>query len=161
MTGSPSIRRSRVRSSTTRTTSAQPPNAFIGKTVRPSDSDLATALGAAKLLWDRVIAELAADLGVAIQEWRSYSPKMGWALRLKRGKRTIVWLAPHAGSFQVLFILGDRAVSAVRQGGVPARVLQLLDEAPRYPEGTGLRLRIRTARDLRPVKQLAAIKLQN
>jgi hypothetical protein len=141
--------------------SAQATNAFIDKAARPSDADLGRALGRAKPAWDRLVAELGSEHGVTVQEWRSYSAKSGWALRLKRGKRTIVWLAPCPGSFQVVFIFGDRAVSAVRKAGMAARVLRMLDEAPRYPEGTGLRLQIKAARDIALIKKLAALKIQN
>jgi hypothetical protein len=136
-------------------------NAFIGRTSRPSDADLESVLGGAKPLWDHLIADLAAEHQVTIQEWRSYSVKSGWALRLKRGKRTIVWLAPCAGSFQVAFIFGDRAVLAARESGLSDRVVRMLDAAPRYPEGTALRLQIKSARDLAVVKKLALLKLEN
>ena len=33
--------------------------------------------------------------------------------------------------------------------------LKLLDEAPRYPEGTGLRLMVKTAKDLAAIRKLA------
>lgn len=138
----------------------RPLNAFIGQTTQPSDTDLGAALGPAKPVWDRLVADLATD-GVTGLEWRSYSPKAGWALKLKRGKRTIVWLAPLAGSFEVLFLLGDRAVAAAREVELPARILKALDKAARYPEGTGLRLRMRTARDIPVIRRLAAIKLQH
>jgi len=78
-----------------------------------------------------------------------------------RGKRTVVWLVPYAGCFQVAFIFGEKALTAIRQSTLPARVLRMLDEAPTYPEGTGLRLEIRTAKDIAVVKTLAAIKLQH
>jgi hypothetical protein len=37
----------------------------------------------------------------------------------------------------------------------------MLDEAPKYPEGTGLRFQIKAVRDIAVVKKLAAIKLQH
>jgi hypothetical protein len=137
------------------------PNAFIGRTETPTDADLAGALGVTKPLWDGLIAGMAERHGVAIQEWRSYSPKHGWALRLKRAKRTILWMAPFEGSFEVLFILGERAVQAARQSGLSARLLRILDEAPRYPEGTGVRLHIKGPRDIPAVSKLAVVKLEN
>ena len=36
-----------------------------------------------------------------------------------------------------------------------------LDAAPKYPEGTGVRLRVRAIRDVAALKKLAAIKLAN
>ena len=141
--------------------SAPAGNAFLGKTTRPSDSDLAKALGRTKPRWDQLVSELASEHGVATREWKSYVAKSGWSLRLTRGKRTIVWLVPYAGGFQVAFIFGEKAVTAIRQSAVPARVLKMLDEAPKYPEGTGLRFQVTTVKDVAVVKKLAAIKLQH
>ena len=141
--------------------SVQAPNAFIGWNTQPADADLAKALGAAKMVWDGLIADLAAQHDVTIQEWTCYSPKSGWALRLKRGKRTIVWLGPCEGCFRVSFILGDKAMVAARRSGLSARALQALDQAEKYPEGTGVRLVIKGPRDVPTVKKLAVVKLEN
>jgi hypothetical protein len=140
--------------------SAPGPNPFVGQTTRPTDDELEKVLGRAKPLWDQLVAELASEHDVTNREWKSYSPKNGWSLRLIRGKRTIAWLVPSAGAFQVLFILGEKALTAIRQTAFPARVLRMLDDAPKYPEGTGLRFEIETAHDIAAVKKLAAIKLQ-
>lgn len=137
------------------------PNAFIGKSKKPTDDALVVALGPSKKLWDQLVSELADELGADIQEWNSYSPKAGWSLRVKQKKRMIVWLAPCLGCFRVAFILGDKAVKAARQSKLPKQVLKVLDEAPRYPEGTGVRLTVKAAGDLAAIHELAAIKLKN
>lgn len=141
--------------------SAPPPNAFLGKTARPSDADLEKALGRAKPLWDQLVAELASEHDVTTREWKSYGAKSGWSLRLLRGKRTIVWLVPSAGSFEVAFVFGEKAVAAIRESGMPAPVLRMLDGAPKYPEGTGLRFQVKAGKDIAVVKKLAAAKLQH
>jgi hypothetical protein len=138
-----------------------PPNAFAGRTEMPGDADLAKALGPVKVLWDGLLAHLAVEHGVSIQEWTSYSSKAGWSLRLKRGKRTIVWMSPCDRCFRVAFILGDKAVLAAHQSGLSASVLRALEEAQRYPEGTGVRLLVQRAKDIPAVKKLAIVKLQH
>ena len=137
------------------------PNAFVGRKEKPSSQDLTIALGPAAEIWDRVITGLANNYGVADQEWLSYSPKYGWSLKLKLKKRTILYLGPCAGCFRVSFVLGDRAVAAARESKLSASVLKSLQEAPRYAEGTGLRLVVRCTRDIPSVMKLAAIKLAN
>jgi hypothetical protein len=137
------------------------PNAFIGKTEAPKDADVAGALGTTKVLWDELTSGMAAQCGVTIQEWNSYSVKAGWALRLKKGKRTILWMSPCAGYFQVTYILGGKAMKAVRDSGPSARLLRIIDQAVKYPEGWGIRLPIKGAKDLPVIYQLAAFKLAN
>jgi hypothetical protein len=136
------------------------PNAFIGKTTQPTPKELSAALGSSVELWDQLVDWLA-EQGAATQEWNSYSPKAGWALRLKHKKRNIIYLAPCVGCFRVALILGDKAVAAARQGDLSKSTLKLLDEAPRYPEGTGLRLIVKAAKDLAAIRKLALIKLAN
>ena len=137
------------------------PNAFIGKPEPPADADLATVLGPAKPVWDSLLDAIAEQHGVNVQEWKSYSSKAGWSLRLSRAKRTIVWLSPCEGCFRVAFIFGDRALQAVRALKLSAQAARALDEAVRYPEGTGVRLLVKAAKDLPSVLKLAVAKLQN
>ena len=137
------------------------PNAFIGRTKAPSDADLVAALGAVKQLWDEIVVGMAQDLGLTGSEWKSYGAKHGWALQLRRGKRNIVHLAPCEGSIRVLFILGERAVAAARAARLGARAGKLIDDAPRYPEGTGIRLEVSRPRQIPLVRKLARIKLDN
>lgn len=118
-------------------------------------------MGAAKPVWDALVADLAVEYDVAIQEWNCYSLKAGWSLRLKRGKRTILWMAPCAGCFRVAVILGDKAVAAARQGGLSQRVLRMIDSAQRFPEGMAVRVHITSTKEIPTLKKLAEIKLQN
>ena len=136
------------------------PNAFIGKTAPPTQNEIDTALGATADVWNQLLHWFA-EQGVADQEWKSSSPKYGWSLRLKLKKRTIVYLAPCEGCFRAAFVLGDRAVAAARQSDLSKTTLKLLDEAPRYAEGTGVRLIVKATKDLASVRKLAAIKLAN
>jgi len=135
-------------------------NAFIGKTKAPTEAELAAALGSTAALWKQLV-DWMAEQGVGESEWNSYSPKAGWALKLKQKKRTIVYLGPCDGCFRVAFILGDRAVAAARKSDLSKSTLKLIDEAPRYAEGTGVRLMVKAAKELAAIKKLALIKIAN
>jgi hypothetical protein len=137
------------------------PNAFAGQASVPTKADLAAALGRTKPVWDKLIATLAEECGVTTTEWRCYSVKTGWSLRLKRGKRTIVWFSPCPACFRVTFILGAKALQAARESGLSAAGLQALDRAVKYPEGTGVRVLIKSAKDAGVVKKLALAKIEN
>ncbi len=137
------------------------PNAFIGKAKQPTDEELTAALGPARPTWDQMLADLAREHGADVQEWNSYSLKAGWSLRVKRKERTLVWLGPREGSFIAAFILGDKAMRAARAGKLPQRIVKIMNEAPKYPEGTGIRIPVKTPKDLAAVKKLAAIKIEN
>ena len=120
----------------------------------PSASELTAALGKTKNLWDAVLAEFSTT-----QEWKRYSNKAPWSLRVLRGKRTILWLSPREGFFQAAIILGDKAIAAAKSGKPSQRLCKLIEEAPRYTEGAGLRIEVKTARDLALVRKLVAVKI--
>ncbi|HWR15614.1 MAG TPA: DUF3788 domain-containing protein [Terriglobales bacterium] len=137
------------------------PNAFVGRKDKPTPTEVTTALGSSAAAWEELTAWLAERHHVDIQEWKSYSPKYGWSAQLKLKKRTILHVSPCSGCFRVMFILGDRAVTAAKNSKLSKKLAELLAKAPRYPEGTGIRLDVKSTKDLAPVRKLAEIKLQN
>jgi len=136
------------------------PNAFVGKTQQPNEEEVKAALGSSAEVWKQLVDWLA-EQGVTGQEWKSSGVKYGWSLRLKVKKRNIVYLGPCNGCFRVAFVLGDRAVEAARSCGLSKSALQALDEATRYPEGTGIRLMVNSAKDLATIKKLTLVKMAN
>lgn len=136
-------------------------NAFVGKQQQPTDADLTATLGPARLAWDRLLSELTQQHGVDVHEWKSYGTKGGWSLRVLRKKRTVVWLSPSPGCFTVLFILGEKAMHAARETKLPLRIVRAMNEAPKYPEGTGVRLIVKSPSEIGSLVKLAAIKLAN
>ncbi len=137
------------------------PNAFINQVEQPTAAQVALALGATAKLWDELVNSLTKELGVTLQEWHRTSPKYGWALRLNVKKRRIVYLNPCSGCFRVAFVLGDKAVAAARKCGLPASLLEAIDQGPRYPEGTAVRLVVKIRADLAGIRELALVKLAN
>jgi hypothetical protein len=135
-------------------------NAFIGRPEQPSPEEISAALGPTASLWNELVEWMESSLGAGTQEWKGVCvKKCGWSLTLKLKKRTIVYLGPCIGCFRVAFALGDKAVAAAKHAKLPKKILQALAEAPRYPEGTGLRLVVNKAADLDAIRKLAEIKL--
>ena len=118
----------------------QQPNAFIGHMEQPTEAEVTLVLGSTANLWNKLVDSLSTELGVTSQEWHRSSPKLGWALRLLVKKRRIIYLGPCSGCFRVALILGDRAVAAAKEAGLPAALARTIEEGTRYPEGTAVRL---------------------
>jgi hypothetical protein len=138
------------------------PNAFIGKKEQPSAAELSAALGPSESVWAALIQQMTSDAGSLTQEWNGVCVnKYGWSLRLKQKSRNIVHLSPCSGCFRVAFALGQKAVDAAHQAHLPKAVDKALAEAPRYPEGTGLRLLVKRNADLPAIRKLAQIKIAN
>ena len=136
-------------------------NAFAGQSRHPTESDLAKVLGNSHGLWRDLVADLRRDLKLDGGEWNSYSVKSGWSFRLQKKKRNLVHLGPRTGWFLASFILGKKAIAAAHKEKLPVRILKVLDEAKRYPEGTAVRIEVHGASDVRVVKTLAKLKFEN
>lgn len=134
-------------------------SAFADRAQPPAEPALAGVLGAAWPLWTDLLARLRADLPDLAQEWRYGGKTVGWGLRVTQGTRAVLSLIPGEGSFLASLALGERAVLAARERGLPDGVLAVVDAAPRYAEGRGVRLPVSTAEDVAAALELVAAKL--
>jgi hypothetical protein len=133
-------------------------SAFDDKSSPPSDDALREVLGKAHDAWQALFEELTATLGLR-PEWGYTSTSSGWSLRIKRETRVIFYLTPSRGAFLASTALGEKAVRAAHELPLPDRFLAVVDAAPKYAEGRGVRLEIRNRRDVKPLIALAGIKL--
>lgn len=138
-----------------------PENPFAGQAKKPTEKGLATILGPSLPVWNELIEDLQRDLNIDTADWHSAGMKYGWSLRLQLKKRNIVYLGPRNGWFLAAFALGDKAIAGCRNANLPSRVLKTISEAKRYPEGTAVRIEVRTPEDAAVVKALAKIKIEN
>jgi hypothetical protein len=137
-------------------------NAFIGRARVPTEADVTAVLGRkSHALWTLLSTEVKRDLGINREEWKSYSKKAGWSLRLGRKTRNLVYLVPETGKFSAALVLGQKAVMAAREARLPSCVRDAIANAKRYPEGSAVRIAVRNRRDVEAVETLARIKLEN
>lgn len=131
-------------------------SAFDDKAHPPARDQVAAVLGQARAAWDALRTDRA--LEVLREEWGFTSKAAGWGLRLRDDKRVIVYMTPHPGRFLASFALGEKAVSAAHGVGTPKALLDAIEAAPRYGEGRGFRVEVRSAKDARAIAALAGIK---
>ena len=132
-----------------------------GAVTAPGKRELAGLLGKAGTLWATLHADLCSQFGPLTEKWIFTRKTNHWALQLKQKKRTVVYLIPTAGAFRAAFALGEKACAPARESGLPAPVLDLIERAPRYAEGRGVTLEVRTQKDARAVEAVAAVKMAN
>jgi hypothetical protein len=136
-------------------------SAFDDKTKQPTEEDLKEILGRSFTHWDTLNAHAAEEYPPLDVTWNYAGANWGWSLRLKQKKRTILYLTPCRKHFLVGFALGEKAVKAAQEAGLPATVLKTIAEARKYAEGRGVRLEIRNKKDLEAALKLAAVKMAN
>ena len=131
---------------------------FEDRKASPTNAAIEEALGRSAAAWSRLKAKLTGESALE-EEWAFAGAKFGWSLRLKRGKRVIVYMTPCAGHFLASFVLGEKACAAASEEGLPASILAAIADAPRYAEGRGFRIPVRSGKEIPGLLKLAAIKL--
>ena len=92
-------------------------------------------------------------------EWKRYSRKSPWVLKVSQGERTLFYATPNVGSFEVTVVLGERAAEAALNGRVSKKLHSSIRAAKPYVEGRPVRVVITDQADLASVEQLVAVKL--
>jgi hypothetical protein len=136
-------------------------SAFDDKAHSPAEADLAAVLGKSYPHWNELRRLIARRFPPLDEDWGYSSKSTGWGLRLKQAKRAVLYMTPCAGHFLASFALGEKAVKAAREAGLPPTILEAIESAPRYAEGRGVRLVVKNARDVRSIEKLAMVKMAN
>ncbi len=131
---------------------------FDDKSRQPTEADLARALKGSLVLWNDLKKGVASRLTPMTCEWGFTSNTTGWGLRLKHKERVILYMTPCGGYFLASLALGEKAIKAALESDLPNKVLQIIATSKKYAEGTGVRLEVRNASDVRSMTKLATLK---
>ena len=134
-------------------------SAFDDKSRSPDPDELRAALGPAGTLWRQLLAHATQRDPSVVQLWHFSGPRYGWSLRLKQKDRVVLHMTPCRGHFLAGVVLSEKTVASARAKGLPKSVLAVIEAAPRYAEGRGIRQKVSSAPDLRIVTRLLDLKL--
>ncbi len=139
-----------------------PVNYFADKAHEPQDKELEIALGSTYSLFEEIFKYLMDTHKDISPEWKQYSKKMGWQLKLLKGKRNIMFVVPFDGYFIVAFIFGDKAVGKVMESDLPKEIKTELQDAKKYMEGRIINITItQDTKNVNDIIKLIEIKLNN
>jgi hypothetical protein len=122
----------------------------------PGDDELVNLLGRSHAAFQA----LAHDRAGVTCEWKRYSKKGPWALKVSEGERTLFYLIPHANQFEVTVVLGQRATDAALAGRVRPELHATIRSAKPYVEGRPVKVVVTSMEDLVGVEELVAVKLK-
>ena len=134
-------------------------SAFDNKSQKPDAAELEQVLSKSAKFWQQLVAHVTECHAPITEQWNFSGAKFGWSLRLRRKDRVVLYLTPQAGQFLVGVVLGEKAAQAAHASGLSQFVLTLIDSAPKYAEGRGIRVPVASKADLLAVQQLAALKM--
>lgn len=132
---------------------------FGVSTRRPTSEDVARELGRSWAAWQTLMSGLSDRFPPLTEEWKFAGAHGGWSLKVKRKKRTVIYLRPCRKYFRVALILGDKAVKKALQSELPKPVVTEVRRAKKYPEGRVLRFEIRFKKELSAIMHLAEAKM--
>jgi hypothetical protein len=138
-----------------------PLSVFGERSSAPTDAGLRTVLGRAYPSWDTLLARVREHISPIAEVWAYTSASTGWGLRLRHKDRVILYMTPQHSQFLVSFVLGEKAVAAAQATRLPAAIRNAIATAPRYAEGRGVRVVVRSARQISGLVALAEIKWHN
>ena len=93
-------------------------------------------------------------------EWKRYTRKAPWALKVSEHERTLFYVKPGIGEFEVTVVLGERATTAALGGRVRKALHAAIRSARPYVEGRPVRVIVKSEADLTGVEELVAVKLK-
>ncbi|HEY5169687.1 MAG TPA: DUF3788 family protein [Thermoleophilia bacterium] len=134
-------------------------SAFDDVSSPPQPAAVSEVLGPSARLWDQLVSAVTESHPPTVALWNFAGVKYGWSLRLKRRDRNLLHLTPQPGTFLLGVVLGEKAALAAHRGELPKAVLKVIDEAPRYGEGRGIRMQVATTADLETARMLTALKM--
>jgi hypothetical protein len=134
-------------------------SAFDDEPGPPGARELKDTLGRASGLWEELVRHVTETYPPVTQVWNHGGDKFGWSLRLKRKGRILLYMTPQTGQFLLGVVLGESAAERAHDQHAADAVLAVIDGAPRYGEGRGIRMLVCSDDDLAVALALAALKL--
>ena len=134
-------------------------SALDNKNQHPEPATINRVLGKSARHWQQLITHVSAEYPHITQHWHFAGPKFGWSLRLKQRNRIVLYLVPQEGHVLASIVLGEKAAHAAHEAGLPTDLLAIIEAAPRYSEGRGIRIQVSTATHVTAIQQLVALKM--
>jgi len=133
---------------------------IFDKGVKPIAENVNSLLGNTATLWREFLEFIENEVGTTIIDWKFYTKKSGWTMKLLLKKRNFFFFKPQEDSFAITFFFGDHAVNAILESDFPKPIKEDLRNARKYMEGRGIRRVFTTIEDVEIAKKLLKIKLQ-
>lgn len=129
--------------------------------VKPDEQMLLYELSESGAYFEQLVSTADELAGGHSYEWKYYSKKSGWTLKVLSGKRNLMFITPCAGYFRATFTFGDKATAAVLASQVSESVKHELLAAKRYMEGRSIQLEVGSQKQLSDALLLLKIKISS
>jgi hypothetical protein len=130
---------------------------FTDKEHRPTAREIHATVNPKCEAWEELV-QFIRDKYSAQEEFRFYGKNYGWAMRFRKGGKALVSLYPADGNFTVQIILSELDAKKAMALKIGKRIRQIIAEAHAYLEGRWLFIPVKSAKDIRDIQRLLALK---
>ena len=126
---------------------------FVEKDKQPTGKSLAEALGGSY----ESFVELVRLTDSLIQDWKFYSPKYGWSLKVFQKKKVLFYLTPNAGQFSYGMALRESERDLILGSNISDELKVVLADEKKVMEGYPLRLEVQNNQQLTDINTVIGI----
>jgi hypothetical protein len=130
---------------------------FVDKQYRPTMKEMFEAIGPKKELWEKLHRFVTDNYRVK-QDLAFYGKNYGWAIRFRKGGKTLLSIYPANGRFTVQIIVGETHAKKASSLKLGKKVRNALENAHPFPEGRWLFIRVASRKDVTDVEKLLLLK---
>jgi len=76
------------------------------------------------------------------REWKFYNPKSGWVYKVAQKKKSLFYITPLDGRFNIGFAIRETEKEALLQENISSTLREKVIKADKYPEGYALRFSV-------------------
>lgn len=134
-------------------------NLFLDREQKATDEMLSDFLGKSFLHWIELKELLHAEHADIREEWKYYGKKYGWSMKMLLKKKNLFFFVPQNNFFIIGYIFGDKAVAQIQKSKLPQKIINELVEARKYAEGRGIRIQVKSKKDINNVLELVKSKI--
>ena len=131
---------------------------FDNKEIVPNDEDLEDILKSSLDVYNKLISFLKNEYGLLTTEWKFYSKKAGWTLRISNKKRNLVFFSPNEDYFLVTVNMGVKVSKIALDSDISDNTKDLIRQAKVYAEGISILIEVRNDKDLEDIKTILNVR---
>lgn len=131
---------------------------YCEKAVQPDEAMITFVIGENKEKWDTIINHVSKAYTIFTQEWKFYGKAWGWFLVLKSKTKTLCYLVPMEGYFQVSIIFNDKGRALAVNAELPEGVLQAVEDSKNNPKNIPYDFDVKTKDDVAIAKKLIEVR---
>lgn len=131
--------------------------AFVDKAYQPTMREIFASIGAKRKSWERLARFIAENYRIK-GDFAFYGKNYGWALRFRKGGKSLLSMYPGKASFTLQIVLSPTLASEASNLPLGKNTRKVLENAHEFPEGRWLFIKIESERDISDIQSLLALK---